>query len=73
MCSDLLMQFKPTDYACCAKQTLLCCHKIGYDLSENIASFKASLKKYYDVAEMEAKFLFKENLWDKVSTQVMHT
>ena len=41
-------------------------------MAEYIARFKVALNRCSDVTNIEAKFLFEENLWAEIAVQVMN-
>ena len=41
-------------------------------MAKYIARFNIALNRCSDITDIEAKFLFKENLWAKVEVQVMN-
>ena len=54
------------------KIALVYTHQVNPDVAEYIARFNIALSRCSDVKDIEAKFLFKENLLAEIADQVMN-
>ena len=47
-------------------------HQVNHDVAKYSAQFNVALNRCSNVTKIEAKFLFKENLWAKIVVQVIN-